>query len=74
MAPSETNSTHIEKAAEKGYLEKGLDTLHNDEAIKVLVGGGHGEDAWSPKEEKRLLRKIDGRVLVLLFFTSAWPL
>lgn len=45
-----------------------VDTLRNDEAIRVLAQE-HGDDAWSPEEEKRLLRKLDWQLLPLLCFT-----
>lgn len=45
-----------------------VDTRHNDEAVRVLAQE-HGDDAWSSEEEKRLLRKLDWKLLPLLCFT-----
>ncbi|OBT73466.1 hypothetical protein VF21_07296 [Pseudogymnoascus sp. 05NY08] len=44
------------------------DTRYNDEAMIVLAQE-HGDDAWSPEEEKRLLRKLDWQLLPILCFT-----
>lgn len=45
-----------------------IDTLHNDEALKVIAEE-HGSNEWDPAEEKSLLRKIDRRLLPLLCLT-----
>lgn len=45
-----------------------VDTLHNDEAVKVLANY-HGEATWTPEEEKKLIRKIDRRLLSILICT-----
>ncbi|KAK3068656.1 hypothetical protein LTR53_013608 [Teratosphaeriaceae sp. CCFEE 6253] len=45
-----------------------IDTLHNDEAVKVLASYG-GDLEWSALEEKRLVRKIDRRLLSILCIT-----
>ena len=45
-----------------------LDTLHNDEAIKVLAAYA-GDEVWNDAEEKRLVKKIDRRLLPLLVLT-----
>jgi len=52
------------------YLKKTitLDTLHGDEAVKVLAGYD-GDLAWSAIEEKKLVRKIDRRLLTILCIT-----
>ncbi|KIW87270.1 uncharacterized protein Z519_12173 [Cladophialophora bantiana CBS 173.52] len=55
------NLDHIEN------LEK-IDTLHNDEAL-VVLGQYQGDTSWSPQEEKRVLRKIDKRLLPILVVT-----
>ncbi|KAF2102557.1 MFS transporter [Rhizodiscina lignyota] len=45
-----------------------VDTLHNDEAVKVLANYT-GEQTWTPEEEKKLVRKIDWRLLTILCCT-----
>jgi len=52
------------------YLKKTItvDTLHGDEAVKVLAGYD-GDLAWSATEEKKLVRKIDRRLLTILCIT-----
>jgi MFS family permease len=45
-----------------------LDTLHNDEAIRVLATY-QGDQEWSPAEEKKLVKKIDRRLLSILCAT-----
>ena len=45
-----------------------VDTVHNDEAVKVLANY-HGEESWTPEEEKKLTRKIDRRLLSILIIT-----
>lgn len=45
-----------------------LDTLHNDEAVKVLATY-HGDETWTPAEEKKVVRKIDRKLLPLLILT-----
>lgn len=45
-----------------------LDTLHNDEAVKVLATYA-GDETWTPAEEKRVVKQIDRRLLPLLVLT-----
>jgi hypothetical protein len=45
-----------------------VDTLHQDEAMKVLAAYG-GEELWTEAEEKRVVKKIDRRLLGLLVLT-----
>ena len=59
------STDHVEQNSLKA---PSVDTLHNDEAMRVFAQD-HGDDAWSPLEEKRLLRKLDWRLLPLLCFT-----
>lgn len=51
-------------------LEKArtVDTIHNDEAMKVLANY-HGDETWDASEEKRVTRKIDWRLLPILCCT-----
>ncbi|KAI9880071.1 MAG: hypothetical protein M1823_006768, partial [Watsoniomyces obsoletus] len=45
-----------------------IDTLHNDESLKVLAQYA-GDEHWEPSEEKKLVRKIDRRLLSILCIT-----
>ena len=45
-----------------------VDTVHNDEALKVLANYT-GDETWTEKEEKLLRRKIDRRLLPILCAT-----
>jgi len=45
-----------------------LDTLHNDEAVRVL-GTYAGDETWTAAEEKKVVRQIDRRLLPLLVLT-----
>lgn len=45
-----------------------FDTIHNDEAIRVL-GTYEGDREWTEEEEKKLVRKIDRRLLSILCAT-----
>jgi homoaconitase/3-isopropylmalate dehydratase large subunit len=41
-------------------------SLHPDEEVVKVLQVEHGEDSWTKLEEKRLVRKIDLRLLWLL--------
>lgn len=45
-----------------------VDTVHTDEAMKVLANYS-GEETWTEKEEKKVQRKIDRRLLPILCAT-----
>ena len=45
-----------------------IDTVHNDEALRVLAAYA-GEETWTAEEEKRVVKKIDRRLLPLLVLT-----
>lgn len=45
-----------------------VDTLHNDEATRVLASYD-GEKAWTNEEERKVLKKIDRKLLWLLILT-----
>jgi hypothetical protein len=64
------SATHItaDQAVINSLKITSADTVYNDEAMKVLAQE-HGDDAWSPEEEKRLLRKLDWQLLPILCFT-----
>ncbi|OJJ81315.1 uncharacterized protein ASPGLDRAFT_177023 [Aspergillus glaucus CBS 516.65] len=56
-----SNIPEIEKAAT-------VDTVHHDEAIKVLANYS-GDDTWTEEEEKKLLRRIDWSLMPILCVT-----
>jgi hypothetical protein len=45
-----------------------IDTVHNDEAVRVLATYA-GDETWTPAEERLVVRKIDRRLLPLLVLT-----
>ncbi|KXJ85647.1 MFS transporter [Microdochium bolleyi] len=45
-----------------------VDTVHQDEALKIL-SGWTGEQTWTPAEEKTIVRRLDRTLLVLLTLT-----
>ncbi|KAK5128254.1 hypothetical protein LTR85_002921 [Meristemomyces frigidus] len=45
-----------------------VDTLHNDEGVRVLAKY-EGDTSWTVQEEKKLVRKIDRRLLSILCCT-----
>lgn len=60
-------SDHVEEAHEpKAPLE--IDTVHKDEAMKVLATYT-GDETWTEKENKKLRRKIDWRLMPVLCLT-----
>jgi hypothetical protein len=60
----DTNATQLEE------LKKTItvDTLHNDEGLRVLANY-QGDETWTAEEEKKLTRKIDRRLLSILCVT-----
>lgn len=51
---------------EKGRLQ--VDTVHGDEATKVLASY-EGDQEWTPEEEKKVTKKIDWKLLPVLCVT-----
>jgi|TARA_R110002003_G_scaffold97_5_gene7776 hypothetical protein len=47
---------------------KTIDTVHQDEAVRVLAQYA-GDEFWTPEEEKKLVRRIDRKLLSLLIVT-----
>jgi hypothetical protein len=45
-----------------------IDTLHQDEALTVLARYA-GEETWTEEEEKKLVRRIDRKLISLLIVT-----
>ena len=68
-----SDSISLGKDANAAHLEElkktiTVDTLHKDEALKVLANY-QGEETWTEEEEKKLTRKIDRRLLSILCIT-----
>lgn len=47
---------------------KSVDTIHNDEALKVLTAY-IGDQTWTDEEEKKVRRKVDWRLMPVLCLT-----
>lgn len=68
MADIEKHEAAPIEEAQKDLKKQAVDTTHTDEAMKVLVNY-EGEETWTQQEEKKVLRKIDRRLLSLLICT-----
>jgi hypothetical protein len=70
MADPQSEIRREEKNDAPETLEKSvtIDTLHNDEAVKVLATYA-GDQEWTPEEEKKLVRRIDKRLTSILCAT-----
>ncbi|RVX66329.1 hypothetical protein B0A52_09760 [Exophiala mesophila] len=62
--PENVTTTSVDE--EKGRLQ--VDTVHGDEATKVLATY-EGDQEWSPEEEKKLTKRIDWKLLPVLCIT-----
>jgi hypothetical protein len=64
------DTVHHEKAPSMNDLKNSttVDTLHNDEAVRVLAQYA-GDEEWTQQEEKKLRMKIDRRLLSILCIT-----
>ncbi|KAF4447338.1 hypothetical protein F53441_9135 [Fusarium austroafricanum] len=56
------------KHAEDAMQPKQVDTVHQDEAMKVLQAYS-GDESWTDEEEKKLRRKIDWKLMPVLCAT-----
>lgn len=45
-----------------------IDTIHQDEALRVLAQYA-GDESWTPDEEKKLVRRLDKKLISLLIVT-----
>lgn len=61
--PTSSDVAELEKTVQ-------VDTVHTDEAMKVLAAYS-GPVEWTPQEEKKLVRKIDLKLLSILCLTYA---
>lgn len=67
MANNEVEKTKTE-AIDDLKRTTTVDTLHNDEAVRVLANYT-GDTEWSDAEEKKLVKKIDRRLLSIVVTT-----
>jgi len=56
------NSNSVRDVETGAGPKKEVDTVHTDEAMKVLANYT-GEETWAEEEEKKLRRKIDWKLL-----------
>jgi hypothetical protein len=47
---------------------KTIDTIHQDEAVRVIAHYA-GDEVWTAQEEKKLVRRLDRKLLSLLIIT-----
>jgi hypothetical protein len=59
--PTDFNNDDLQKTTT-------VDTVHNDEGVKVLAHYA-GDQTWTEQEETKLRRKIDRRLLSILCIT-----
>lgn len=64
------NTIHHEKAPSLNDLNHSttVDTIHNDEAVRVIAQYS-GDESWTEQEEKKLRMKIDRKLLSILCIT-----
>jgi hypothetical protein len=71
MAPEKTSIEQHDGAAqtlEELKHTQTIDTIHQDEAIRVLAQYA-GDSTWTPEEEKKLVRRLDRKLMSLLIVT-----
>lgn len=56
------------KTLEELKQTKTIDTIHQDEALRVLAQYA-GDESWTPDEEKKLVRRLDKKLISLLIVT-----
>jgi hypothetical protein len=66
-SPAATEFEDFAKTDTSDVVKK-VDTVHHDEALKVLAQY-HGDVTWTEKEEKHVLRKIDRALMPILCVT-----
>ncbi|TID22858.1 hypothetical protein E6O75_ATG02032 [Venturia nashicola] len=64
------STTHLENLPSIIDLKQSpiLDTIHNDEAVRIIAQYA-GDESWTEQEEKKLRMKIDRRLLSILCIT-----
>lgn len=68
MTDIEKRDESMAEEAQNNLKGQALDTTHTDEAMKVLANY-EGETTWTQKEEKKLVRRIDRKLLSILCCT-----
>jgi len=58
---------HVAESIDNKDLAQ-IDTVHNDEAVKVIAGY-NGDLEWSTEEESKLRKKIDWKLMPILCIT-----
>ncbi|OJD13714.1 hypothetical protein AJ78_05846 [Emergomyces pasteurianus Ep9510] len=68
--PQETNQEKniVEEKQDSPNITEVIDVVRTDEALKVIKAYG-GDTTWAPAEEKRLVRKIDRKLMTILCIT-----
>lgn len=61
-------SSHADEIGSTVQPTKTIDTVHNDEAMKVLATYD-GDADWTDEEERKLRRKTDWRLIPILCLT-----
>ncbi|OAL53410.1 MFS transporter [Pyrenochaeta sp. DS3sAY3a] len=56
------------KSLEELKHTRTIDTVHQDEALRVLAQYA-GDETWQPEEEKKLVRRLDRKLISLLVIT-----
>lgn len=56
------------KSLEELKHTRTIDTIHQDEALRVLAQYA-GDETWQPEEEKKLVRRLDRKLISLLVIT-----
>lgn len=68
----EKQTTEMQDATPKTMEElkhtRTIDTIHQDEALRVLAQYA-GDETWTPEEEKKLVRRLDRKLISLLIIT-----
>ena len=70
VSEKDTEAVHHQEYFDSKHPDKlaVLDLVHGDEAAKVL-NTYSGDEFWSPEEEKKLIKKIDWKLLPILCFS-----
>ena len=65
MDEPKINSQTLESVEGDYQKPSNIDTVHGDEALKVIAAAG-GDDYWTEQEESKLVRRIDWQLLPVL--------
>lgn len=74
MAAQNLGPVTVTKTIEEDVTElekvSSIDTVHQDEAVKILATY-NGDQSWEKEEESKLRRKIDWKLMPILCITYA---